>query len=87
VRCRELGPQAGTSECRRLGGLTPAQLAPVPAATACTQIYGGEATARVRGRLRGKSVDARFELSNGCEIERWDRNRVLLDDAPAPQGP
>jgi hypothetical protein len=54
----------------------------VPANTACTQIYGGPATARVRGRLPGGPVDARFELTNGCEIERWDRNRVLLDDAP-----
>jgi hypothetical protein len=37
----------------------------------------------VHGELRGKRVEARFELTNGCEIERWDRNRVLLDDAPA----
>jgi hypothetical protein len=55
----------------------------VPDNVACTQVYGGPATARVRGELNGKSVDARFALINGCEIERWDRNRVLLDDAPA----
>jgi prephenate dehydratase len=54
---------------------------------ACTQIYGGPATARVRGTLHGKQVDASFELTNGCEIERWDRNRVLLDDAPAGGAP
>jgi hypothetical protein len=83
IRCERLGPQAGTAACQRLAGLTAAQLKPVPANVACTQIYGGDATARVRGELLGKPVDARFELTNGCEIERWDRNRVLLDDAPA----
>jgi hypothetical protein len=82
VRCERLGPRAGDAACRRLAGLTAEQLAPVPAGTACTQIYGGPATARVRGELRGQQVDARFALSDGCQIERWDRNRVLLDDAP-----
>ena len=82
IECGRLGPQAGERTCRGLAGLTAEQLAPVPAGTACTQIYGGPAKARVRGVLRGERVDARFELSDGCEIERWDRNRVLLDDAP-----
>ena len=83
IECERLGPQASEAACRRLAGLRAGQLAPVPPSTACTEIYGGPATARVRGELRGKPVDARFELTNGCEIERWDRNRVLLDDAPA----
>jgi hypothetical protein len=83
IRCEQLGPQAGTAACQRLAGLTAAQLKPVPANVACTQIYGGPATARVRGTLHGKQVEASFELTNGCEIERWDRNRVLLRDAPA----
>jgi hypothetical protein len=83
IECERLGPKAGDATCRKLAGLTAAQLEPVPAGTACTQIYGGPAVARVRGELRGKRVDASFELTNGCEIERWDRNRVLLRDAPA----
>jgi hypothetical protein len=83
IRCERLGPQAPDADCRRLAGLRAEQLAPVPKGTVCTDIYGGPATARVRGELRGRQVDARFELTNGCEIERWDRNRVLLDDAPA----
>jgi len=83
IECQRLGPKATSVACRSLAGLTPQQLEPVPAGTACTQIYGGPAVARVRGELLGKQVDARFELTNGCEIERWDRNRVLLDDAPA----
>ncbi|MBA3262864.1 MAG: hypothetical protein H0T69_10445 [Thermoleophilaceae bacterium] len=82
IECARLGPNAPESACRRLAGLTADQLAPVPAGTACTQIYGGPAVAQVRGELRGKPVDARFELTDGCEIERWDRNRVLLHDAP-----
>ncbi len=80
VECARLGE--GDATCRGLAGLGAEQLAPVPSGTACTQIYGGPATARVQGTLRGRGVDARFELSDGCEIERWDRNRVLLDDPP-----
>ena len=79
IRCARLG--AEPASCRRLAGLRPAQLEPVPRETICAQIYGGPAVARVRGELRGKRVDASFERSNGCEIERWDRNRVLLGDA------
>jgi hypothetical protein len=50
----------------------------VPADVACTEIYGGPATARVRGTLQGKPVDARFSRTNGCEIARWERNRALF---------
>jgi hypothetical protein len=83
IECEQVGPGATTDVCKGLAGVKPAQLEPVPANVACTQIYGGPAVARVHGTLNGKPVDARFELSNGCEIERWDRNRALLDDAPA----
>jgi hypothetical protein len=83
IQCERLGPTAADKTCRSLAGLSAEQLEPVPSGTACTQIYGGPAVARVRGQLHGKPVDARFELTNGCEIERWDRNRVLLDDPPA----
>jgi hypothetical protein len=82
IRCEQLGPKASDKACRSLAGLTREQLAPIPAETACTQIYGGPSTARVQGELHGKPVHARFELINGCEIERWDRNRVLLGDPP-----
>ena len=82
IRCTELGPKASQGVCRSLAGLSRDQLAPVPADTACTQIYGGPSVASVKGTLDGRRVDASFELTNGCEIERWDRNRVLIGDPP-----
>jgi hypothetical protein len=80
VVCQRLG--AGEPACR---GLTAERLAPVPRLTACTSIYGGPAVARVTGTLRGEPVDARFNRTDGCEIERWDRNVALL--GPAGRGP
>jgi hypothetical protein len=65
----------GEALCR---GVTEARLRPVPADVACTEIYGGPATARVRGSLDGTPVDVRFERTNGCEIARWHRNAALL---------
>jgi hypothetical protein len=81
IQCAELGMGASGSDCRRLGSVSADQLKPVPRLTACTEIYGGPATALVRGTLRGQPVDARFDRTNGCEIARWDRNRALLGEA------
>jgi hypothetical protein len=53
-------------------------LAPVPRDVACTAIYGGPSEARVTGTLRGEPVDERFSLEDGCQIDRWERNRALL---------
>jgi hypothetical protein len=75
IECERLGPRANEPVCRRL---TAQRLAPVPERTACTQIYGGPATARVTGTLRGQRVDARFSREDGCQIARWDRNQALL---------
>ncbi|WP_323375870.1 SSI family serine proteinase inhibitor [Streptomyces sp. RB17] len=52
--------------------------APVPPGTLCTMLYGGPATARVTGTWAGRSVDAAYDRSNGCEIGRWDRMVPLL---------
>jgi hypothetical protein len=82
IRCERLGRAAAEPVCQRLAGLTRERLAPVPPGTACTQIYGGPATARVRGTLLGRRVEARFERSDGCQIHRWERNRALLGKAP-----
>jgi hypothetical protein len=41
-------------------------------------IYGGPQQGTVVGVLDGEDVDAAFEYSNGCEIDRWDRLGALL---------
>ncbi|MER5885922.1 SSI family serine proteinase inhibitor [Streptomyces sp. NPDC001941] len=52
--------------------------APVPPQQLCTQQYGGPATARVTGTWQGRSVDARFSRTDGCEIGRWNNLAPLL---------
>jgi hypothetical protein len=64
--------------CRLLRRLGTDAFAPTPPATVCTEIYGGRAQARVRGLVGGRAVDARFSLSNGCEIARWNRVRAVV---------
>jgi hypothetical protein len=78
VECGVLGEDAIDPRCRVLGGLEPRDLAPVPRGTACAPVYGGPATARVTGELRGVRVSAEFDLTDACEIARWRRNAVLL---------
>ena len=78
IECERLGE--GNETCRRLAKLTARQLAPVPRDVACAQIYGGPAQARVTGVLRGERVDARFNRTDACEIERWEDNAALLAD-------
>jgi hypothetical protein len=82
VECDVLGAAASSAICRRLEGLSRADLAPVPEGVACAQVYGGPATAAVHGTLGGDRVEARFKLTNSCEMERWRRNRALLGAAP-----
>jgi hypothetical protein len=64
--------------CRLLGRLGAAAFAPTPPGTACTEIYGGPAQAHVVGRVGGRRVDAQLRLSNGCEIARWNRVRLVV---------
>ncbi|MGW1911996.1 SSI family serine proteinase inhibitor [Streptomyces sp. NPDC002076] len=52
--------------------------APVAPGTLCTMLYGGPATAHVTGTWAGRSVDAAYDRSDGCEIGRWDRMVPLL---------
>ncbi len=57
-------------------------LAPTPPDVACTEIYGGPATATVKGTRDGEPVEAEFSRINGCEIARWDDAEALLGPAP-----
>jgi hypothetical protein len=66
--------------CAAASKLAAADLAPTPANTACTQIYGGPETASIKGTLNGEPVDATFKRSDGCEIKRWDTVSPLLDE-------
>ena len=61
----------------------PEALEPVPPDAVCTMIFGGPERATVVGVLAGENVNAAFERSNGCEIDRWDRMAVLLQLEPA----
>ena len=61
--------------------------APTDPMTACTEIYGGPATATVKGTLGGEEIDASFSRENGCEIGRWERVESLLGRVPGPQPP
>lgn len=79
LRCR---PASGTlprsaSACTRLIRVQN-PFAPVPPATACSQIYGGPQTASVRGVYGGRTVRASFNRQSGCEIKRWDRIGFLF---------
>jgi hypothetical protein len=85
IRCGRFGPGApGSAECAELAGFTARDLAPTPAGRACAAIYGGPATATVRGAVLGQRVAARFTLENSCEIGRWRRNVAIL--GPPPRG-
>jgi hypothetical protein len=67
--------------CGALADIDPKTFEPVPGNQACTQQYGGPETATVKGTLDGKEVDAKFSRENGCEIERWEAAKPLLEAA------
>ncbi len=68
----------GGDACAELERLVPADFAPTPPQTACTEIFGGPDTATVAGTLDGEAVSAELSRANGCEIERFDRFASLL---------
>jgi hypothetical protein len=53
-------------------------LKPVPATTACTEIFGGPMVAIVTGKVDGRRVWVKLRRHNGCEIDRWNRNWFLV---------
>lgn len=65
-------------DCPGAESLTAADFEPVPAETACTEIFGGPETATITGNLAGEPVEGEFSRANGCEIERFDRFTSLL---------
>ncbi len=71
-------PGGDAPACDALAALQPDPAAPVPAQTACTEIYGGPDTLAIEGTIGGEPVDATLTRANGCEIERFDRFAKLL---------
>lgn len=83
-------PSGGThpspdSACAALDR-APDAFAPPPTDRACTEIYGGPAVGTVTGTYRGRTVDARFSRTDGCEIARWDAVAALFP-GPLPSAP
>jgi hypothetical protein len=61
--------------CAALDVVAPKVFEPVGESRVCTMIYGGPATATMRGTYDDGLVNATFNQANGCEIGRW--NQVL----------
>lgn len=52
-------------------------------AQACTEQYGGPATATIKGTVRGKTVDLSLSRTDGCKISQWTALGPLLGEAGA----
>ena len=52
--------------------------APPEPGRACTDVYGGPQTARVRGHAGRWSIDRRLSREDGCALEDWERAARLL---------
>ena len=80
LRCDPVGgtlPRRAAA-CRELSRVGWRAIAPVPADTACTEIFGGPQVAIVSGHVDGHRVWARLSRVDGCQIARWTRIPSLL---------
>ncbi len=77
LRCRA-GDDAAA--CRALAEVPDEAFEPVPPGRACTEQYGGPEVVTVTGMLRGKSVDATFSRTDGCEISRFRAITPVLEN-------
>ena len=75
LRCEPAGGtlRAPARACAKLKAGGAKLFAPLRPDVMCTEIYGGPQVARVSGRVRGKAVNATFNRTNGCQIDRWDK--------------
>lgn len=79
LRCDPAGgshpdPAAACAELAK----APDPFSPTPPDRACTMIYGGAQTATLTGTYRGRSVNASYSRTDGCEIARWDAIATVL---------
>jgi hypothetical protein len=52
--------------------------APVPAGTACSEIYGGPQTATISGTIKGHKINSVFSRTDGCQVARWNTARAFF---------
>jgi hypothetical protein len=71
-----------STACGAAAGVSAADVQKASADVACTQQYGGPEEASIKGTIRGSEVDASFKRTDGCEINRWDKVKPLLDEVP-----
>lgn len=64
--------------CAALDVVAPRVFNPIPEDRVCTMIYGGPATATIRGTYEDDLANASFNQSNGCEIGRWNQIMPVL---------
>jgi len=50
----------------------------LPSDRACSQQYGGPSLAWVVGTLNGQTVNIEMNVSDGCQIARWNKLAPLL---------
>jgi hypothetical protein len=68
--------------CEVLGDVGATAFPAVPKDMACTEVFGGDQTARITGVWRGLEIDVALSRTNGCEISRWDALLGLLPETP-----
>jgi hypothetical protein len=74
-------PQAAEA-CKALDAAGADVFKPVAKDQMCTDLYGGPQTATVTGTYKGEKVDAEFNRTNGCEIDRWEQLGTTFFNVP-----
>jgi hypothetical protein len=74
-------PQAAEA-CKALDAAGVDVFEPVAKDQMCTQLYGGPQTATVTGTYEGEKVDAAFNRTNGCEVDRWEQLGTTFFNLP-----
>lgn len=65
--------------CAALDVVAPKVFEAVPIDRPCTMIYGGPATATVRGTYDEGLANAVLNQANGCEIARWNQLKPVFE--------
>ncbi len=74
-------PQAAEA-CDMIQAAGVAVFDPVPKDQNCTMIFGGPQTATINGSYDGTPINATFNRTNGCEIDRWEKLGTTVFDVP-----